>query len=301
MHTSSFSISVPAQTAGKTVEEALRSEWKFGKKQIHAWRMNKAIDLNGTLTEWRTVLSPGDLLTIRLEEEEKPSYLPDPIDLSILYEDEHLLIANKPPHIDTHPNQPDASGTLANGVVHYLRQKGKTGYAQPIHRLDRDTTGTIIFAKHAAVKPLLDHALEQRSIKRTYWAHVHGDVSHSNGTIDQPIGNDRHHNSRKRISPTGQKAITHFRKIQFNQNQQTSWLELQLDTGRTHQIRVHLSSIGHPLAGDTLYGGKKTIHFPFQALHAVKISFTHPFTAQNIVIETPDPVKPGRFYKQTRK
>ncbi|PPA72450.1 RluA family pseudouridine synthase [Jeotgalibacillus proteolyticus] len=292
--TNEFSIKITDKIAGKTIEQALKEEWKFGKKLIHEWRMEKAIALNGELAQWKTVLAQGDRLTIRNKEDQQ-TYTPAKMNLTILHEDEHLLVINKPPYLDTHPNDPADSGTLVNAVVYYLQQKGGTGYTQPIHRLDRDTTGAILFAKHSAIKPLLDRLLEQRMIKRTYWALAEGNVTPSSGTINEPIGNDRHHNTRKRVSKGGQSAVTHFKKISFSPETNQTWLELNLDTGRTHQIRVHLAHIGHPLAGDTLYGGKKIASQTIQALHAARLSFTNPLSGEFIAADAPDPVLPPRF------
>ncbi|MEW9503107.1 RluA family pseudouridine synthase [Jeotgalibacillus marinus] len=289
-----FTINIPHDLVGITIEEALKTYWGFSKKTIHQWRMDKAIDLNGELTQWKVELASFDRLSIRLSEEAQ-TYPATDLAILPLYEDDHLLIVNKPAGMDTHPNSPANTNTLANGVVHYLMSKGHNGYAQPIHRLDRDTTGAILFAKHSAVKPLLDRLLEQRLIKRTYWALVEGEMKKNSGTIKDPIGNDRHHNTRKRISPNGQHAITHFKKINFKEDLHVTWLELKLDTGRTHQIRVHLSYLGHPLAGDELYGGKKSPDFMAQALHAVRLSFKHPLTSEIIDVKAPELHVPPRF------
>lgn len=294
MSENTFTITATESLAGKTIEQALREQWGFSKKLIHQWRMDKAIDLNGTLTPWKVPLTEGDNVTIRLGD--APTYKPADLAIEPLFEDEHLLIINKPAGIDTHPNDLSSDNTLANGAVHYLMQKGHSGYAQPIHRLDRDTTGTILFAKHSAIKPLLDRMLEQRLIKRTYWALAEGYVEKQSGTINEPIGNDRHHNTRKRVSPNGQRAVTHYKTITYQKKQHLSWLELQLDTGRTHQIRVHLSHLGHPLAGDVLYGGKKSQQFSGQALHAVRISLKHPFTNEELAVPAPDRHVPPRFH-----
>ncbi|TDL35436.1 RluA family pseudouridine synthase [Jeotgalibacillus sp. S-D1] len=294
MSKNAFSITVTESLAGQTIEQALKEQWGFSKKLIHQWRMDKAIDLNGSLTQWKATLAEGDKVTIRLSGD-APTYKPADLAIKPLFEDEHLLIINKPAGIDTHPNDLSSDNTLVNGAVHYLMQKGHSGYAQPIHRLDRDTTGAILLAKHSAVKPLLDRMLEQRLIKRTYWALAEGHVKKKSGSINEPIGNDRHHNTRKRVSPSGQRAVTHFKTITHLKNQPLSWLELQLDTGRTHQIRVHLSYMGHPLAGDVLYGGKKTTKHSVQALHAVSISLKHPFTNEELTVVAPDSHDPPRF------
>jgi len=217
--------------------------------------------------------------------------------INVLYEDHHLLIVNKQAGIETHPNDKSNKDTLVNGVVHYLLSSKHTGYAQPIHRLDQDTSGAVIFAKHPAIKPLLDRLLEQRLIHRTYWALAEGHMKRKSGTINEPIGTDRHHNSRKRVSPNGQNAVTHYERLGWNMGLHATWLELKLDTGRTHQIRVHLSHIGHPIVADTLYGGKKALHHKVQALHAVKVSFAHPFTNEAITVDAPDLHQPPRFHE----
>jgi 23S rRNA pseudouridine1911/1915/1917 synthase len=157
-----------------------------------------------------------------------------------------------------------------------------------VHRLDKDTSGAIIFAKHDLAHTLLNQALELRKIKRTYIAIIEGKLPQPKGKIDQPIGRDRHHATRRRVSPQGQRAITHYQVKQYVATNRLSIVSLQLDTGRTHQIRVHLSSIGHPIIGDVLYGGKKG-SIGRQALHALKVSLIHPFTAEKIEVEADFP------------
>ncbi|WP_244094363.1 RluA family pseudouridine synthase [Jeotgalibacillus salarius] len=275
-----FSIQIHSKWQGLTLDALLKDQLAFGKKTIHQWRMDKSILINGELKPWKDSLSEGDVISF--EYEASPSAPAWNKEIELLYEDEHLIIVNKPAGLDTHPNTEKDTKTLQHAVVHYLLSKDHTGYAQPVHRLDRDTTGAILFAKHPGIKPLLDSLLEKRLIKRTYIAIAEGKLKQS-GTISEPIGKDRHHPSRRRVSPGGQKAVTHYHCLQYNAESNLSLVELNLETGRTHQIRVHLSSIGHPIFGDQLYGSTNR-HVKYHALHAKKLSFQHPFSHKNIEV-----------------
>jgi 23S rRNA pseudouridine1911/1915/1917 synthase len=276
-----FDLVIPNDWKNVTIETILRKHWQAPKKLVHSMRMDGDVTVNGELTSWTSPLSQGDILQIRLFKEVEYDVPPTYGELDVLFEDEHLIVVNKPAGIDTHPNTPDETDTLANLVAFHHQANGERCRVLHIHRLDRDTSGAIIFAKHPLSKAILDRLLAERQIKRTYHALVHGRLKQKKGTISEPIGRDRHHNTRRRVSPSGQNAVTHYNVMEVR-NPYTL-VEVQLDTGRTHQIRVHMSHIGHPLAGDTLYGGKPV--FTRQALHAARISFPHPLTGERIECE----------------
>jgi 23S rRNA pseudouridine1911/1915/1917 synthase len=288
-----FHIEIPMEWEKYTLENLFKVYWNAPKKQVHELRMEKSVLLNGQVASWTSLLQMGDKLSIPFFEPEPSSVIPTYMDLPIIYEDDHLLIANKPAKMDTHPNSEDDHNTLLNGIAFHLQSKGELHYLKHIHRLDRDTTGAVIFAKHRICGAILDKRLEERKIKRTYIALVEGQIKTSSGTISKPIGRDRHHPTRRRVSPTGQAAITHYKVHQYDKKQNTTFISCQLDTGRTHQIRVHLSSIGHPLIGDTLYGS--SVKKQRQALHAIKVEFTHPFTEENIICMAPTLDTPSIF------
>lgn len=275
-----FEIKIPDKWAGLTLERLFRDIWHAPKKQTHMLRMEKGVTLNGQAADWTASLNKGDWIQIRFFTKADFGVIPASYDLSILYEDDHLIVVNKPAGMDTHPNVPEQKNTLANAVAFYLQSKGEFRQVKHVHRLDRNTTGAVLFAKHPFIGALLDVMLEKRQIKRTYVAIVHGILSKKEGTINEPIGKDRHHPVRRRISSGGQSAVTHYQIIKTDQKRKLTVIKCQLATGRTHQIRVHFSFIGHPLAGDTLYGGKPIV--ARQALHAVKLEFTHPFTERPI-------------------
>ncbi|MBB6443435.1 RluA family pseudouridine synthase [Bacillus benzoevorans] len=280
-----FEIIIPEKWEGLTIEELFRSIWQAPKKQTHILRMEKGVLVDGEPANWTKPLQQEAQVRIRFFTEADFGLLPGPFDLSILYEDDHLLVVNKPAGMDTHPNAPDQTNTLANAAAFYLQSKGEFRQIKHVHRLDRDTTGAVLFAKHPFVGSLLDQMLEKREIKRTYLAIVHGILTNLKGTIDEPIGRDRHHPVRRRVSPKGMPAVTHYEVLKIEQRKKSTMIKCQLATGRTHQIRVHLSHIGHPLAGDMLYGGKPV--FTRQALHAVKLEFIHPFTEEKITCHAP--------------
>jgi 23S rRNA pseudouridine1911/1915/1917 synthase len=275
---------VPKEWAGFTPEQLLREIWKASKKQTHQLRMQKDLVVNGQPANWVSPLHENDRLLIKLFTETDFGVIPTFKELDILYEDDHVMVINKPPGIDTHPNSPDQANTLANAVAFYLLTKGEYCPVKHVHRLDRDTSGAILFAKHSFIGSILDKMLEERLIKRTYLALVQGVVKQKKGTINAPIGRDRHHPTRRRVSPNGQSAVTHYEVIKVDPNKNRTLVQCQLDTGRTHQIRVHFSHIGHPLIGDTLYGGKPD--FDRQALHALRLEFTHPLTLERIICES---------------
>lgn len=286
-------LKIPFQWEGLSIEAFFSQILLASKKQIHLSKMGKKVQVNNQNVPWNTLLKQEDILKIKLFQQEPNDIIPTYMDLSILYEDDFLLVVNKPDGIDTHPHSPEDASALLNGVAYHLLMNGEERQLKHIHRLDRDTTGCILFAKHDLVANMLDYMLRERKIKRTYIALVQGFLSQKKGTINKPIGKDRHHSSRRRISETGQNAITHFKRMNRLPNQGLTLISCTLDTGRTHQIRVHLSSIHHPLAGDTLYGGQPIFHR--QALHAVKIQFIHPISGEEITVFAPPMDSPPIF------
>lgn len=267
---------------GMTVEQLLRERWQAGKKTVHELRMAKGVkDEERMPIDWRTPLPLGTQLVI-----EPPhiasSYTSGNGDrLDVLYEDAHVLAAVKPAGIATHPDGPGDTGTFMNDVIAYVRAQGGD-YAEHVHRLDKGTAGIILIAKHLIAKAMFDRMLEQGDITRMYTAEVDGYVRRPKGIIQNPIGRDRHHPSKRRVSPSGQAALTRFRVIQRADD--STIVEALLETGRTHQIRVHMAHIGHPVKGDLLYGGSETPDGEYR-LTATLITFVHPFTEEPVTIE----------------
>jgi 23S rRNA pseudouridine1911/1915/1917 synthase len=288
-----YEIIIPEKWTSYTPEHLLRNIWMVPKKMLHLFKMEKKVLINGAPPEWNKLLVTRDRLQIELFQPEEFGVIPSFHEVDILFEDEHILILNKPAGMDTHPNQPDQTDTLLNAAAFYLQASRVSLKPRHIHRLDRDTTGAVLFAKTALAGALLDRLLEERKIKRTYLALADGLISKKKGTINKPIGRDRHHPVRRRVSATGQSAVTHYKVVSFDKKRKQTLIQCSLDTGRTHQIRVHLSDMGHPLAGDLLYGGSQT--FPRQALHAVKIEVPHPFTGEIISCHAPFIDKPAIF------
>ncbi|WP_335672016.1 RluA family pseudouridine synthase [Peribacillus simplex] len=276
------------------MEKLFRERWKAPKKLVHEWRMSKEVTVNGNSVTWSTILNEGDTISIPLlDHAENETIKAENLGIPILYEDDLLLIANKPAGMDTHPSHPGEAHSLINGVAHHLQKTGQTCMIKHIHRLDKDTTGAVLFAKNRLIGSMLDRMLEEREIKRTYLALVEGNIKKDEGDIKEKIGRDRHHATRRRVSPTGQTAVTHFRVINRDSKKNLTLVSCTLESGRTHQIRVHFSHLNHPLAGDTLYGGKKTFHR--QALHARKIEFIHPISELKMIIEAPFIDRPEIF------
>lgn len=172
-----------------------------------------------------------------------------------------------------------------NALIHYFQEKQEKCYLRHIHRLDQDTSGAGLFAKTPLAGAMLDRMMEAREIKRVYTALVHGKMKKPKATISAKIGRHRHHPTRRRVSATGKDAITHYEVTAYFPKMNLTKVDCWLDTGCTHQIRVHLAYIGHPLAGDTLYGGKPI--FPRQALHAKELKFIHPITEEKIDVFAP--------------
>ena len=267
---------------GLTVEQLLRDRWRLGRKTVHELRMADAVMLKGgRQVRWNEPLPAGTALSIRLPDA-KSDYVPESSELDIIHEDPHCLIVHKPAALAVHPNESEGTGTLMNRVVARFGP-----YAEHVHRLDKGTSGLVLIARHPVAKAVFDRMLEEKTIRRTYVAETEGPFKKRSGTVSAPIGRDRHHATRRRVSPSGQHAVTHYQVIA--EKGSTNIVELELDTGRTHQIRVHLAHLGHPIIGDVLYGGRPSGGGSYR-LHAAKLSFTHPFNGK--ALDIADQVRP---------
>lgn len=264
-----------------TIEQLLRDEFQIGKKIMHEMRMAKSITNDkGEPMVWQHHYPIGTKLTFHVNVEPSSYVATVTCEVPILFEDAHVLVVSKPADMPTHPNDPGQTGTCMNHVMSYVKKQGGV-YAEHVHRLDQGTKGLVLIAKHPLIKSMLDRMLEDKQIIRVYEAIVDGYMMQKNGTIRTSIGKDRHDSSRRTVSPTGQDAITHFEVV--GQDANFTKVHVILETGRTHQIRVHLSSIGHPVTGDKLYGSRTRADN--YSLQAKKLQFAHPITKEMIVVE----------------
>jgi 23S rRNA pseudouridine1911/1915/1917 synthase len=215
--------------------------------------------------------------------------LPDggePAEAEALYEDDWCLVLLKPAGMPVHPAHPGMGGTLDEAAFRHVLRAGDPLPVRHIHRLDADTSGPVLYAKNDLAQLRLDEAMREKRIGRRYVVIVHGAPKPRTGTIDAPIGRDRHHGSRRRVTPGGDRAVTHYETVKTAGGM--SLVRVRLETGRTHQIRVHFSHIGHPLLGDALYGAPAD-PLPHQALHGESLVFPHPWTGRTIAVEAPRP------------
>jgi 23S rRNA pseudouridine1911/1915/1917 synthase len=206
--------------------------------------------------------------------------------LDVLYEDDFCLVVNKPAGILVHPDTANGTRSLANLVTYHYLLTQQYCAIRHIHRLDQDTSGAILYAKNEYAHLFFDEAMRHRQIKRTYTAIVEGNITILQGKISEPIGKDRHHRQKRRVSLHGDEATTYYQVIAHHP--QATQLEVQLETGRTHQIRVHMSHIGHPIVGDVLYGASPHA-IGRQALHAEQLTFPHPITQAMITVQAAQP------------
>ncbi|MEB6548114.1 RluA family pseudouridine synthase [Heyndrickxia sporothermodurans] len=270
------------------VISALNEEWS--RSQVQQWLKEGHVTVNGKNVKANYKCMINDQLVIEIPEPEELDVEAEEMNLDIYYEDGDVLVVNKPKGMVVHPAPGHTSGTLVNGLMaHCTDLSGINGVMRPgiVHRIDKDTSGLLMVAKNDFSHERLVNQLVDKSVTRKYFAIVHGNIPHDYGTIDAPIGRDPVDRQRMTVVDSGKHAVTHFRVLdRFND---FTFVECQLETGRTHQIRVHMKYIGFPLAGDPKYGPRKTLSINGQALHAGVLGFVHPRTEKYMEFEAPLP------------
>lgn len=282
-----FHYAISSPYPNETVGSFLRNAGYSRHIMAHLKRTDHGICVNSVPVFTNRVLQPGDDLCVRLKEDISSEHIPPvPMELSIVYEDDDLLVLCKPADMPIHPSQGNYDNTLANGVAWYYASRGESFVYRCINRLDRDTTGLLIIAKHMLSAAVLSQSLLRREIHRTYLALVQGNPP-ERGTIDRPIGRVAGSTIERRIDEEhGERAVTHFWTLAHFPGY--ALVQLRLETGRTHQIRVHMASLGHPLLGDFLYNPGCSL-MNRQALHSYKLEFPHPITGETLCFTAPPP------------
>ncbi len=276
----------------QSINQILKQKFKISARLQHKLITSKQIFLNGNQADSRIAPQINDVITVNLDfNEESENIIPTPIPLNIIYEDEALLILDKPAGIAVHPSISHYTDSLANGVKYYFDTIGLKRKIRPVNRLDLNTSGLIVFAKNEYVQECLIQQMQTNEFKKEYLAIVHGIFENVQGTINLPIARKENSIIERCISENGQEAITHYEVLKTSND--LSLVHCILQTGRTHQIRVHMSAIGHSLVGDTLYGSDFSDSITRQALHSYKISFIHPISHQivSFTSELPDDIK----------
>lgn len=274
------------------LKELLKVHFQISDNLITKLKKNKKILLNSEFTYLDHTLKKDDFVEINLDfEEVSENIVPNSnIELNIIFEDDSILVVNKQPNIPIHPSINHFEDSLSNAVQYYFNSINLKRKIRPVNRLDKDTSGIVIFAKNEYVQELLIRQMKSNTFKKEYLAILTGNLEKNTGTIDAPISRKENSIIEREINESGANAITHYKlikKLNYN-NIPLSFVKFTLQTGRTHQIRVHSKYIGHPILGDSLYGKVSSI-ITRQALHAYKVSFIHPITKKNMQFEVLPP------------
>ncbi|MBJ8051303.1 MULTISPECIES: RluA family pseudouridine synthase [Bacillus cereus group] len=266
----------------------INSEWS--RSQVQQWIKDAVVTVNGKSVKVNYKVKENDEITVTIPDPEELDIQPEDMNLEVYYEDADVLVVNKPRGMVVHPAPGHTKGTLVNGLMHHCTDlSGINGVMRPgiVHRIDKDTSGLLMVAKNDMAHESLVNQLVAKTVTRRYKAIVHGVIPHDKGTIDAPIGRDKKERQSMTVDENGKNAVTHFQVLERFKD--FTLVECRLETGRTHQIRVHMKYIGYPLAGDPKYGPKKTLDMNGQALHAGILGFDHPRTGEYIEFEAPIP------------
>jgi 23S rRNA pseudouridine1911/1915/1917 synthase len=284
---------IPADCAGLRLDQALaRLLPQHSRSRLAAWVKAGKVSLGGTPADVRRKVWGGErVVVLAAPSPEETAQRPEDIPLAILHEDDHILVVNKPAGLVVHPGSGNWQGTLLNALLHHAPQLAAIPRAGIVHRLDKETSGLLVVAKTLEAQTELVRQLAARTVKRHYLALAHGRVARD-GVVDAPIGRHPVQRTRMAVVGGGRAARTHYRVLERLAH--ATLLECALETGRTHQIRVHMAEIGHPLVGDPVYGPRRKApaplaDFPRQALHAWRLALVHPATRAEMGWEAPLP------------
>ncbi|AMO35578.1 RNA pseudouridine synthase [Thauera humireducens] len=284
-------ITIPAELGGLRLDQALARLFpQHSRSRLQGWLKDGRIRLDGASAGSRQKVSGGE----RVEVDAAPppeiaAEQPEDIPLKIVFEDAHLLVIDKPPGLVVHPGSGNWSGTLLNALLHHAPQVAEVPRAGIVHRLDKDTSGLLVVAKTLTAQTDLVRQLQARTVRRHYWALAQGRVP-AGGTVDAPIGRHPTQRTKMAVVGNGRPAVTHYAVVE--RFERATLLECRLETGRTHQIRVHMAHIGHPLVGDPVYAARRVAEpawadFERQALHAFRLGLVHPATGEAMEWEIP--------------
>lgn len=274
----------------ESIKQILKNKFNMSERYILKLKRNKCICINGFPVYIDFKIKPNDILSIEDDfEEDSSNILPNSsILLNILFEDDYLLVVDKPANLPVHPSILHYENSLSNGVKYYFEKIHLKKKIRPVNRLDKDTSGIVIFAKNEYIQNILVKQMQNNVFKKYYIAFLDGILENDEGTINAPIARKENSIIERTISENGENAISHYKVLERFVNM--TKVEFRLETGRTHQLRVHSKYIGHPIIGDTLYGQKSEL-ISRQALHAYKVEFIHPVSSEKIIIMSELPIE----------
>ncbi|TCS71489.1 ribosomal large subunit pseudouridine synthase D [Sulfuritortus calidifontis] len=282
---------IPVEHAGRRLDQSLAELLPdYSRSRIQAWCDEGLVRVDGKPASRKHKLWGGE--AIEVQPQVHPSEQPhqaEAIALDIVYEDADVLVLNKPAGLVTHPGAGNWAGTLLNALLHHAPQLAEVPRAGIVHRLDKETSGLMVVAKTLTAQTRLVRELQARTVRRTYWAVAMGELARDAGEIEAPIGRHPTQRTRMAVVDSGKPALTRYKVLKRYPG--ATWVECQLATGRTHQIRVHLAYLGHPLVGDPVYLGHRKGRWDFhrQALHALRLGFEHPVSGEPLAFEAPPP------------
>ena len=294
-------LTAATEHAGVRLDAFLSADGALTRSQAARLIAEGRVRVNGKPAAKSARLSGGETVTVDVPQLRETALPPQDIPLDVVYEDDDVIVVNKPTGLVVHPAPGHPDGTLVNALLHHCGDSlsGIGGEKRPgiVHRIDRDTSGLIIAAKNDFAHQKLSAQLSDHSLARTYECIVIGNLREDSGTVDAPIGRDRRDRKKMAVVPDGRRAVTHWEVIARYPG--FTHVRCRLETGRTHQIRVHMAYLGHPILGDTVYGAKKPVPgLQGQCLHAVGLRFVHPRTGETVALTCP---LPEEFQRELKK